>query len=345
MNAANYDEVANTTTVVGTSGGPSAYGTYDQSGNVYEWTEGLGRAAGTRVARGGRFVGRNGSLGLRADYRHEFPAGQRQQGVGVRLCSHGYGSRADSGIRQRSPLANPLGWSEFAYVGDPGNQPDRLEPVVKDGVIEHDDIAIGAVEHDYLIQRFPLTTAEWCEFLNAIPNPQSVLALGQMNGRFATLRLKARTVFEAIEDGLQFEPLPGSARRPIGHVSWLSAARLANWLANGRGDTENGAYDLSQPYPIQRNAVNPYTGLPPTYWIPTDDEWHKAAYYKGGSINAGYWSYATQSDEPPRPANLGRGWNGSDYAPPPDLGGISTTVSVGGVTLRFADGLLVEATR
>ena len=33
--------------------------------------------------------------------------------------------------------------------------------------------------------------------------------------------------------------------------------------------------------------------------IPTENEWYKAAYYKGGSTNAGYWLYATQSDLAP----------------------------------------------
>lgn len=33
--------------------------------------------------------------------------------------------------------------------------------------------------------------------------------------------------------------------------------------------------------------------------LPSEDEWYKAAYYKGGGTNAGYWEYATQSDNPP----------------------------------------------
>ena len=36
-----------------------------------------------------------------------------------------------------------------------------------------------------------------------------------------------------------------------------------------------------------------------TFYIPTENQWYKAAYYKGGSTNAGYWDYATQSDTDP----------------------------------------------
>jgi hypothetical protein len=32
-----------------------------------------------------------------------------------------------------------------------------------------------------------------------------------------------------------------------------------------------------------------------TWVLPTLDEWYKAAYYKGGSTNAGYWLYPTGS--------------------------------------------------
>ena len=42
-----------------------------------------------------------------------------------------------------------------------------------------------------------------------------------------------------------------------------------------------------------------------TVYIPTEDQWYKAAYYKGGSTNAGYWTYATQSDSAPTAVTAG----------------------------------------
>ena len=51
------------------------------------------------------------------------------------------------------------------------------------------------------------------------------------------------------------------------------------------------------------NAVNPNTGKAPAYFIPTEDQWYKAAYYdpalNGGA--GGYYAYPTQSDQ--RPGN------------------------------------------
>jgi hypothetical protein len=39
----------------------------------------------------------------------------------------------------------------------------------------------------------------------------------------------------------------GWAKRPVGYITVMSAARFANWLSNGKGsaDTENGSYKIS----------------------------------------------------------------------------------------------------
>jgi len=66
--------------------------------------------------------------------------------------------------------------------------------------------------------------------------------------------------------------------------------------------TENGAYNVNGKTTgnaVARNATNPNTGLAPTFRIPLENEWYKAAYYKGDYLNAGYWAYATQSDSAP----------------------------------------------
>ncbi len=34
-------------------------------------------------------------------------------------------------------------------------------------------------------------------------------------------------------------------------------------------------------------------------FLPNENEWYKAAYYKGGGTDAGYWDYPTQSDSIP----------------------------------------------
>jgi hypothetical protein len=94
----------------------------------------------------------------------------------------------------------------------------------------------------------------------------------------------------------------GTGDAPMTTMRWNDAARFCNWLQNGQptgnqgpGTTETGAYTINS---------NPWNVTEPrndgaTYFIPTEDEWFKAAYYKGGGTNAGYWSYPTQSNTEP----------------------------------------------
>ena len=370
MNAANYDEIANIPTIVGTSGRPSHYGTYDQCGNVYEWTEGRGPDldGGTRTvqARGGRYVGRNGDLGLRADYVHYFPPEQQTLAVGFRLCSHGIRGVTNNGISGRNPLADPMRWSQFVLVGDAGNKPDTLQPVMKNGEPEVNPTPIGAVPYDYLIQRCPVTVEEYCEFLRAvaIEDTHQLYAPGSTSGVDATIEVGEPSIWSLVA-GRTYRPMAGKSRKPITRVSWYDACRLANWLSNGKPTgqqtpetTEDGAYRIDgHAHDIVRNTVNPNTGLPPTYWLASPDEWHKAAYYKGGGIDAGYWTYATQSDTPPLAINCDADQNGLAHQPLPyhrhdvrDIAGSegkSGTVSMfdtagNVVSLTFRDGLLVE---
>jgi hypothetical protein len=89
----------------------------------------------------------------------------------------------------------------------------------------------------------------------------------------------------------------GDPAKPIAYVTWFNAARFANWIHNGAtqsADTETGAYTLN-------GALSGIIAKNPSaiWWIPSEDEWFKAAYYKGGGTTAGYWRYPTQSDDFP----------------------------------------------
>ena len=88
--------------------------------------------------------------------------------------------------------------------------------------------------------------------------------------------------------------------KPVNFVSWLDAARYANWLHNGKPTgiqdpttTEYGAYDLGGILPgsfAQR--------LPGANWfLPTQQQWELTAYYKPGP-GASY-GYPTQRDTAP----------------------------------------------
>jgi len=79
-----------------------------------------------------------------------------------------------------------------------------------------------------------------------------------------------------------------------------------NWLHNGQpigaqgsNTTEDGAYYLNgAATDAQLMAVTRKDGA--KYWIPTENEWYKAAYYDPNKPGGpGYWDYPTGSDNTP----------------------------------------------
>jgi formylglycine-generating enzyme required for sulfatase activity len=81
-------------------------------------------------------------------------------------------------------------------------------------------------------------------------------------------------------------------------VSWFDAARFSNWMNNGAtngASTETGAYTLNGATSGVGFTVNPGA----TWFLPREDQWYKAAFYRGGGTNEGYWLYPTQSDTAP----------------------------------------------
>jgi hypothetical protein len=83
-------------------------------------------------------------------------------------------------------------------------------------------------------------------------------------------------------------------------VNWFDAARFVNWLHNGRPEgqptsltTENGAYNLlsNSEIPVPRQSAA-------KFFLPNENEWYKAAYFKG-FMTSGYWLYPAKSDVVP----------------------------------------------
>lgn len=97
--------------------------------------------------------------------------------------------------------------------------------------------------------------------------------------------------------------------QPGAFVDWFEAAAFVNFLNTDRGFTP--AYDLSwdgESWTMnlwssgeawQLGGENLYRHKDAHYFLPSENEWFKAAYYKGGGTNAGYWNYPTQQDTAP----------------------------------------------
>lgn len=171
---------------------------------------------------------------------------------------------------------------EWVTVGDPGNADD-----------EHGD-GYGGVDHVFQIGRHEVTNAQYCEFLNAVAaddwNTLYNIEMSRGNGGISR---------DGLGGSYTYSVIPGRGSMPVNFVSWYDALRFANWMHNGKpsgaqglSTTENGAYDMS----LGPNATRKPGAL---VFLPSEDEWYKAAYYKTGGTAAGYWDYPTQSNDPP----------------------------------------------
>ena len=195
---------------------------------------------------------------------------------------------------------------ELVNVGNPGNPANSQN--------------YGAVSYPYSIGKYEVTLAQYTAFLNAVAATDPY---GLYNPGMAT-DLNVAGISRSGSSGSYTYAVIGSGNRPVTYVSWFDAARFINWLANGQPTgaplnttTENGTYLLngvttSSSTTPTRNAINPNTSAAPTYWIPTENEWVKAAYYdptKGGS---NYWLYPTRSDM--IPGNNGPGTNRANFS-------------------------------
>ena len=209
-------------------------------------------------------------------------------------------------------LAAPVGAAPITYemvtVGNAGNA--------------NDTSGYGAVGYSYQIGKYDVTIGQYTAFLNAVAVTDTYSLYHSLMGTVLNIAGISRTG----GSGSYTYSVLGSANRPITHVSWFDSARFANWMANGQPSgaqtsttTENGAYNVNgatSGNAVAKNATNPNTGAAPTFFIPNENEWFKAAYYSpnyGGVGIPGYYAYATQSNTAPGNV-VGSATNQANYA-------------------------------
>jgi formylglycine-generating enzyme required for sulfatase activity len=198
---------------------------------------------------------------------------------------------------------------DFVPVGNPGNAGEQSS------LSTGDTTYYGAVDHTYQIGKYDVTVAQYTTFLNAVAasDPYGLYDSGMSNGYVAC------GISRSGSSGSYSYSATKNGNFPVNYVSWADAARFCNWLQNGQpaapegtGTTETGAYTLngatsdSALIAVTRDSAA-------TYFVPTENEWYKAAYYRGGSINAGYWAYPTRSNTVPSNVLSATGPNNANF--------------------------------
>lgn len=203
---------------------------------------------------------------------------------------------------------------EMVIVGDPGNPADPLT-------------GLGAVQESFQIGKYDVTVLQWSTFLNAVhviegnlQDPRNLYhkEMFDKNNSNSFLVSLSGIVKKNINQpyGLEIYEdkvtlfFPKDWGTPRGHyyaslpmtgISIDDCKRYINWLHHGSPTfdalndetlaiTETGAYDFT-------NGKRGELMEGARYFLPSLNQWYKAAYYQAGSSNASYWRYPTQGNK------------------------------------------------
>ena len=204
---------------------------------------------------------------------------------------------------------------QFVTVGNPGNAADPATGNL-----------YGSVGYTYQMGQYDVTAGQYCQFLNAVAKTDTYglyisAYLVPGSGGWETIGIT-----QSGSSGNYSYSVSGSysqaANCPIFGVNWGDAARFCNWLQNGQpsfpagtpgevaGSTETGTYALNGD---TTNLLTETRNAGATYFLPSENEWYKAAFYKGGGTNAGYWTYPTRSNTVPSNVLSATGTNNANF--------------------------------
>ena len=266
---------------VGSNGRRSFYGTYDQNGNAFEWVEDseIESNSVTQKICGGSW--RTTTLnGLRSII--ETPYSSQLDDIGFRICCR-YGLN-DPDVQDKLNLS-------FIPVSNLDNIVDDIDIFTEsyDNRFSVNDqpeptaIAnLGKVYDPYQIGKFEITNDQYCVFLNAIAKTDvySIYSSGMSNSQIGGI---ARS---GTNGSYQYSTKQNMADKPVVFIDYLSTIRFTNWLHNGAptgtGEnapsayvTEDGAYTINI-----AGSTTVVKNKDQKYWLPSLNEWHKAAYFQ-----------------------------------------------------------------
>ena len=173
---------------------------------------------------------------------------------------------------------------DWATIGNAGNAADPMT-------------GFGAVANNFRMATTEVTNAQYAEFLNAVAatdnfgGPDPNLYNTSMSDQFAGITRSGSA------GSFTYAVTPGRENNPAVYTSFIDAMRFTNWLHNGQGSggTETGVYNITDGTTETRAAGA-------QYFIPTEDEWYKAAYHQPaaqGGDSDDYWLYPESGNSNP----------------------------------------------
>lgn len=290
----------------------SYYGTFDQGGNVVEWTQ-TSQDSQHLVAQAGTWG--DAESRLNSSFRGGAVPSEENQSTGFRvalipepgafvamalagLAACGWRRRRRSGV----PSSNPTTVAALAlvlhFIPAPSQALVMSTVTVSNANNPADSTGYGSVGYNYVIGKFEVQNSEYAEFLNAVAATDTY---GLYN---ASMGAEARggIVQSGSSGNYTYSVKANMGDKPVNFVSYYDAVRFANWMANGQpmggqtnGVTETGSYTLTGAASVGARNANA------TWVIPTENEWYKAAYYDPSASGPSddYWLYPVRSDSVP----------------------------------------------
>lgn len=170
---------------------------------------------------------------------------------------------------------------DFVHIGNPGNPADTTG----------DPNPVGAVPYTYRMGTYEVSR-------DMITKANSAGGLG--------ITMDDMTIYGG-----------NGAARPATGVSWFEAAAFVNWLNTSTGHKPAYHFDQNGDFTLwsvgeawTKGGQNLYRNKDAYYFLPSDDEWYKAAYYDG----TGYFVFPTGSDSPPGAVAGGTGAGTAVYS-------------------------------
>ncbi|HEX4084609.1 MAG TPA: SUMF1/EgtB/PvdO family nonheme iron enzyme [Chthoniobacteraceae bacterium] len=183
----------------------------------------------------------------------------------------------------------------YVTIGNPNNPADPATGSL-----------YGSVSYAYEIGEYDVTDSQYCTFLNAV-DPSGTNALDLYTTQLANYPECGISFNSGAASGAKYTVIPGDENMPAAYVTYWDALRFVNWMNNGEmsASTETGAYTLlggntdgnGTPSNASSLLANPQPNGDATVWLPSENEWYKAAYYD--SADGRYSTYATRSNNAP----------------------------------------------
>lgn len=164
----------------------------------------------------------------------------------------------------------------------------------------------GHVPYEYLLSKYLITQQEYCNFLNEVAIQEDTHNLFSPLESFRNIN-DSNNQHNIFFENNKYNVKNGFENKPVVNIDFYSACRFCNWMHNecpintiqDNYSTEDGAYNF-----LSRDLVVIQKNNEAKYWIPSDNEWYKAAYYDHKRISGkpAYWLYPNKSDSPPIPS-------------------------------------------